>query len=224
MNKVEALMNFDTIEDAILDIQAGKMIIVVDDENRENEGDFIMAAEYITPEAVNFMATHGRGLICAPISMEIAERLNLPPMIQRSEDSMETAFTISIDAKTGATTGISAADRSRTIELLASPASVETDFVKPGHIFPLLAKDGGVLVREGHTEAAVDLAKLAGVAPVGVICEILNEDGTCARLPDLQIIAKKHNLKLITIEDLINFQKLRLLQRGSGHVSYTTRG
>lgn len=217
-------MIFNSIEQAIVDIQAGKMVIVVDDENRENEGDFIMAAEHITPEAVNFMATHGRGLICTPLPKSLADKLDLPPMIQRPCDSMETAFTVSIDATHGISTGISAADRSRTIELLACSQTVGADFVKPGHIFPLIAKDGGVLVREGHTEAAVDLAKLAGLTPVGVICEILNEDGSCARLPDLEIIAEKFQMKLITIEELIKYQTEQLkTEKGNIHESHHIR-
>lgn len=217
-------MNFNSIREAITDIQAGKMIIVVDDENRENEGDFIMAAEHITAQAVNFMATHGRGLICTPLSRAYAERLGLDPMIRKPGDSMETAFTVSIDARHGISTGISAADRARTIELLACPQTCEHDFVKPGHIFPLIAKDGGVLVREGHTEAAVDLAVLAGLAPVGVICEILNEDGSCARLPDLIKLAKLHNMKLITIEDLIKYQTEKLaINKGIIHDAHIVR-
>jgi len=198
---------FNTIEEAIDDIKNGKIVIVVDDEDRENEGDFIMAGDDITPEAINFMATYGKGLICTPITNAIAEKLDLPLMIQNMTDTHATAFTITIDAAHGATTGISAADRSQTVSLLASDKTVASDFVKPGHIFPLIAKDGGVLAREGHTEAAVDLAVLAGKSPVGVICEILNEDGSCARLPQLIEVAQKFKLKLITIEELIKYRK-----------------
>ncbi len=198
---------FNTIDEAIKDILAGKMVIVVDDEARENEGDFIIPAQNISAENVNLMALYGRGLICAPISTEIAQKLNLPLMVPKSEDSHETAFTVSIDAKHGITTGISASDRAKTLRLLADETTNSDDFVKPGHIFPLIAKDGGVLTRPGHTEAAIDLAVMAGFKPAGVICEILNEDGTCARVPQLSLLAKKLNLKLITIEDLITYKK-----------------
>ena len=200
-------MQFNSVEEAISDIKNGKIIIVVDDENRENEGDFIMSAQMVTPESVNFMATHGRGLICTPLSKEIASRLDLPPMIAKNTDSLETAFTVTVDAKKNITTGISASDRSHTIELLANPTTRPTDFVRPGHIFPLIARDGGVIEREGHTEAAVDLARLAGHTPVGVICEILNEDGSCARLPELMNLAQRFEMKIITIEELIRYQK-----------------
>lgn len=207
-------MQFNTVAEAISDIQSGKIIIVVDDENRENEGDFVMSAQMVTPAAVNFMATHGRGLICAPLTQEIAIKLDLPPMIVKSTDSLETAFTVSVDAREGISTGISANDRSRTIELLASPATKPNDFSRPGHIFPLIAKDGGVIERDGHTEAAVELAKLAGHRPVGVICEILNEDGSCSRLPELMQVAKHFEMKIITIEDLISYKKN---QKNQGH-------
>jgi 3,4-dihydroxy 2-butanone 4-phosphate synthase/GTP cyclohydrolase II len=209
-------MKFNTIEEAINDISSGKMIIVIDDENRENEGDFIMAAELATPEAINFMAVNGRGLICAPISKEIATNLELPLMVPQSSDHMGTAFTVSIDAKIGISTGISASDRARTLNLLASKTTKASDFVRPGHIFPLIAKDGGVIEREGHTEAAVDLAQLAGLAKAGVICEILNADGSCARVDDLMIIAKKFDLKIITIEALIDYKKKELLIANQG--------
>ena len=204
-------MSLNTIEEAISDIKHGKMVIVVDDENRENEGDFIMAAENITAADVNFMATHGRGLICAPISTEIASRLELPLMNTKGGDHHGTAFTVSIDATDGITTGISATDRERTLKILADSNTKSADFVRPGHIFPLIAKDGGVLDREGHTEAAVDLAKLAGFAPAGVICEILNTDGSCARLDDLKLVAKRFDMKLISIEDLITYKKKELI-------------
>jgi 3,4-dihydroxy 2-butanone 4-phosphate synthase/GTP cyclohydrolase II len=195
------------IEEALEDIKQGKMVIVVDDENRENEGDFIMAAELCTSEDINFMITHGRGLVCTPISSTIAKQFKLEPMVTRSEDSMQTAFTVSIDAKLGVTTGISAADRARVVNLLTDQNASEADIVAPGHIFPLIAKDGGVLTREGHTEAAVDLAELCGLKSAGVICEILNQDGTCARLPELRNMAQEFNLKLISIEDLVTYKK-----------------
>ena len=200
-------VSLNTIEEAIQDLKLGKMIIVVDDENRENEGDFIIPAEVITSEDVNFMATHGRGLICAPISTKIASALDLPLMVVDSHDHQETAFTISIDASHDISTGISAKDRETTLKLLASPSSKAQDFVRPGHIFPLIARDGGVIERAGHTEAAVELSVLAGFKAAGVICEILNKDGSCARVPDLRIIADQFNLKLISIEDLIKYQK-----------------
>lgn len=198
---------FNTIDDALKDIKAGKMVIVCDDEDRENEGDFIIPAQIITPEHVNFMAIHGRGLICAPISQEIAKNLDLPLMVTKPGDSHETAFTVSVDAKENISTGISAKDRAITLKLLSSPSTRPSDFVKPGHIFPLIAKDGGVTTRPGHTEAAIDLAMLSGYTCAGVICEILNDDGSCSRVPDLEKLAKKHDLKMITIEDLIKYKK-----------------
>jgi 3,4-dihydroxy 2-butanone 4-phosphate synthase / GTP cyclohydrolase II len=201
------MKNFDTIEEAIEDIKAGKIVIVVDDEDRENEGDFIMAANAVTPEKINFMATHGRGMICAPITKEIAVNLGLAPMVGSNQCSRETAFTITIDAKENITTGISAADRSQTIKLLTDPKTVALDFIRPGHIFPLIAKDNGVIERNGHTEAAVDLAELAGFNKAGVICEIMNADGSMSRLEDLVVLKKKFNLKLITIKDLITYRQ-----------------
>lgn len=200
-------MSLDTIEAAIEDIKKGKMVIVVDNENRENEGDFVMAAENVTAADVNFMITHGRGLVCAPISSEIARNLELPLMIQTGGDHHGTAFTVSVDAKNGISTGISAKDREITLKLLASSSTKPSEFVRPGHIFPLIAQDGGVLEREGHTEAAVELAKLAGFTSAGVICEILKENGEAARLPQLKELAKKWGLKLISIEDLISYKK-----------------
>ncbi len=197
----------DRIEDAIEDIRNGKPIIVVDDENRENEGDILMAAENATYEAVNFMATYARGLTCVPMTQERAEFLNLTQMVGRNTDPKGTAFTVSVDSVEGTTTGISVADRLKTIVDLADHNKRAWDFQRPGHIFPLVAKEGGVLVRDGHTEAAVDFARLAGLAPVGVICEILKDDGTMARLPDLKVFAKEHNLKLVSIEDLIKYRK-----------------
>jgi len=197
----------DTIEDALADIKAGKIIIVVDDEDRENEGDFICAAELVTPKLINFMATHGRGLICTPMTAERCDELELRPMQQQNTAVHETAFTISIDLLGyGCSTGISAYDRATGIKKLTDPTAKSADYARPGHIFPLIAKDGGVLRRAGHTEASVDLAALAGLEPAGVLVEILNEDGTMARLPDLFKIADKHDLKIISIEDLIKYR------------------
>lgn len=201
--KPEAL--FNTIEEAIADIRQGKMIIVVDDENRENEGDLVMAAEKATPEAITFMATYGRGLICIPIIGERLDELQIPPMVQRPTEHMGTAFTVSVDARR-TTTGISAHERALTIATIIDPSSGPEDLVRPGHIFPLRAKEGGVLRRPGHTEAAVDLARLAGLYPAGVICEILNDDGTMARVPQLVEFAARHGLKIITIADLISYR------------------
>ncbi|ATH06394.1 bifunctional 3,4-dihydroxy-2-butanone 4-phosphate synthase/GTP cyclohydrolase II [Halobacteriovorax marinus] len=196
---------FDSIESAIEDIRLGKIIIVIDDEDRENEGDFIMAADKVTPEAINFMATYGRGLICTPITQDRATELELDLMV-RSNDCNNTAFTVSIDLNNGGT-GISCLDRSLTTLALTKNETKANDFVRPGHIFPLIAKDGGVLERNGHTEAAVDFAKLAGCHPSGVICEIMNEDGSMARTEDLKEVARKHNLKFVTIKDLVNYRK-----------------
>ena len=196
---------FNTIEEAIEDLKKGKPIIVVDDEDRENEGDLIVLSEKATPEAINFMATHGRGLICVTITEEIANRLDLHPMVEVNTDNHGTAFTVSIDHKT-TTTGISAYERSFTILELLDQNSVPGDFRRPGHVFPIVAKPGGVLRRAGHTEASVDLAKLCGAAPSGVICEIMKDDGTMARVPDLIEIASKHDLKLITIAELIRYR------------------
>lgn len=200
-------IKLNSIEEALEDIKAGKVIIVVDDEDRENEGDFICAAECITPEIVNFMAKHGRGLICAPIEEHRADELGLSLMVTQNTALHETAFTVSIDLiGDGCTTGISAHDRAKCIKALVDPETKANDFAKPGHIFPLRAKTGGVLRRTGHTEAAVDLAKLAGLYPVGVLVEILNEDGSMARLPQLTLIAKKFDLKIISIDDLIAYR------------------
>ncbi len=204
---------FNTIEEAIEDLKKGKVIIVCDDENRENEGDFVGLAEFATPEMINFMAMEGRGLICTPITNELALKLNLHPMVEKNTDHRETAFTVSID-HIDTTTGISAYERSLTIRKLLEEDSEADDFRRPGHVFPLVAKEGGVLRRAGHTEAAVDLAKLAGAKPAGVICEIMNKNGTMARVDDLQIIAKKFDLKMITIKDLIDYQ----LKNGSSLV------
>jgi 3,4-dihydroxy 2-butanone 4-phosphate synthase / GTP cyclohydrolase II len=200
---------FDTIEEALVELQNGKVIIVCDDEDRENEGDFISLAEKATPEVINLMATHGRGLICVPIEEELAQKLELLPMVALNTDPHRTAFTVSIDHKYS-TTGISAFERSATILSMLDPEAKPADFIRPGHIFPLIAKKGGVLVRKGHTEAAVDLARLSGSKPAGVICEIMNEDGTMARVPQLKIIADKLNAKMITIKDLVEYRKNEL--------------
>ncbi|NMP21467.1 bifunctional 3,4-dihydroxy-2-butanone-4-phosphate synthase/GTP cyclohydrolase II [Sulfobacillus harzensis] len=197
---------FQSIEEAIRAIQAGQMIIVVDDESRENEGDLIIAARHATADAINFMAQYGRGLICVPMDAAWLDRLQLPPMVEVSEDSMKTAFTVSVDARHHTTTGISAHDRAQTVQVLANPTSRPEDLVRPGHMFPLRAKPGGVLRRPGHTEAAVDLAVLAGLEPVAVICEIMKPDGTMARLADLTEFAATHHLVLISIQDLIRYR------------------
>lgn len=196
---------FNTIEEAISDLIKGKVIIVCDDEDRENEGDFIAIGEKATPEIINFMVTHGRGLVCVPIEEESAQQLDLIPMVSKNTEPHGTAFTISID-HASSKTGISAAERSHTILRMLDPASVPSDFKRPGHIFPLIAKKGGVLRRAGHTEAAIDLALLCGAKPAGIICEIMNEDGSMARVPQLGEIAKKFNLKIITIKNLIAYR------------------
>ncbi|MEW6515670.1 MAG: bifunctional 3,4-dihydroxy-2-butanone-4-phosphate synthase/GTP cyclohydrolase II [candidate division FCPU426 bacterium] len=195
------------INQALEDIRKGKMVVVVDDEDRENEGDLLMVAEKATPQTVNFMARFGRGLICVPMTGEHLDRLSLGDMVSANTDRLRTAFTVSVDAKTGVTTGISAHDRAHTIRMLINPATQPADLVKPGHIFPLRAREGGVLSRAGHTEAAVDLARLAGMIPAGVICEIMNDDGTMARLPQLRRFARRHGLKIISIADLIKFRR-----------------
>ncbi|KQY87711.1 3,4-dihydroxy-2-butanone 4-phosphate synthase [Paenibacillus sp. Root52] len=204
----------DPIEEAIYDLMRGKPVIVVDDEDRENEGDFIALADKATPEVINFMITEGRGLVCVPITQQRADELNLKPMVQQNTDFHGTAFTVSVDHK-DTTTGISAFERSITVKGLIDPDAKSSDFRKPGHMFPLIAKDGGVLRRAGHTEAAVDLAIMCGSYPAGVICEVIKEDGTMARLPDLQEIARKHDLKLISIQDMIRYrnEKEQLVQR-----------
>ncbi|RMD53531.1 MAG: bifunctional 3,4-dihydroxy-2-butanone-4-phosphate synthase/GTP cyclohydrolase II [Nitrospirae bacterium] len=206
---------FNTIEEAIEDIKKGKMVILVDDEDRENEGDLTMAAEKVTPEAINFMAKYGRGLICLSLTPERVEQLKLPMMSDVNTSPFETAFTVSIEAKHGVTTGISAADRAKTILTAIDPDAGPDDLVRPGHVFPLRAKPGGVLQRAGQTEGSVDLARLSGLIPAGVICEIMDEDGTMARVPQLMEFAKKHNLKIITVKDIIRYrlQKERLVKR-----------
>ena len=197
----------DRIEDVIKDIRRGKMVVVVDDPSRENEGDLIASASHITPEKINFMARYGRGLICVPMENDIAERLGLHLMSNDPQDPYKTAWAVSVDARKEVTTGISAHDRACTIKLLSDEKSKAKDFVKPGHVFPLRSKSGGVLVRAGHTEACVDLMRLAGHPPVGVICEIMNEDGTMSRMPNLIKFAKKHKLKIGSIEDLIKYRR-----------------
>jgi len=199
------MFEFNTVEEAIVDIKNGKMIVVIDDEDRENEGDLLMAADKVTPEAINFMAKYGRGLICMPVVEERLKELNINTMVERNTESQQTAFTVSIDAKE-TTTGISAFERAATIRKVLDPHATENDFNKPGHIFPLKARNEGVLKRAGHTEAAVDLPRLAGLYPAGVICEIMNEDGTMARVPQLIEYSKEHNLKIITIADLISYR------------------
>ena len=200
-------MGLATVPEAIEDINAGKFVIIVDDEDRENEGDLAMAAEKITPEAINFMAKYGRGLICMPVIGERLDELRIPMMVQKNTSRYETAFTVSIEAKHKVTTGISAYDRAATVKAVVDPASRPEDFVSPGHTFPLRAKDGGVLVRAGQTEAVVDLARLAGLYPAGVICEIMADDGTMARLPQLEVVAEQHGLKIVTVADLIAYRR-----------------
>jgi 3,4-dihydroxy 2-butanone 4-phosphate synthase/GTP cyclohydrolase II len=206
---------FATVEEAIEDVRRGRMVVVCDDENRENEGDLTMAAQFCTPEAINFMAKEARGLICLALTPERCDELGLDLMAAKNESAFETAFTVSVEAREGVTTGISAADRARTIQVAIDPHSGPNDLVQPGHVFPLKAKDGGVLERTGQTEAAVDLARLAGLIPAGVICEVMNEDGTMARVPDLVPYCEKHDLKMITVADLIAYRRRheRLVER-----------
>ncbi len=208
-------MSLASIDEAARDIRDGKMIIIVDDEDRENEGDLVCAAEKVTPEIINFMAMHGRGLICLPLTEERCDQLQLIPQTSENTSSMGTAFTISIEAREGVTTGISAADRARTILTAVDPASKSSDLARPGHIFPLRAKRGGVLVRVGQTEASVDIARIAGLIPAAVICEIMNDDGTMSRMPQLEVFAKKHGLKIISVADLVRYriQKEMLVRR-----------
>ena len=214
------------IEDIVADMRAGRMVILVDEEDRENEGDLVLAADQVTPEAINFMARYGRGLICLTLTRERCERLQLPPMVARNGDKKGTAFTVSIEAAEGVTTGISAADRSRTVEAAVAPNAVASDLVQPGHIFPLQAVEGGVLMRAGHTEAGCDLAAMAGCSPTAVICEIMKDDGTMARLPDLQEFAAQHGLKIGTIADLIEHRSRTesLVQKVSSRTMETAFG
>jgi 3,4-dihydroxy 2-butanone 4-phosphate synthase/GTP cyclohydrolase II len=198
---------FSTIEEAIEDIRDGKMVVVCDAEDRENEGDLTMAAQFVTPDAINFMATHGRGLICLALTGQRCDELGLDLMAAKNESPFQTAFTVSIEAREGITTGISAHDRAHTVQVAIDPSTRPQDLVQPGHIFPLKAKDGGVLERTGQTEAAVDLARLAGLNPSGVICEVMNDDGTMARVPDLELYCQKHGLKMVTVADLIAYRR-----------------
>ncbi|MBU0946384.1 MAG: bifunctional 3,4-dihydroxy-2-butanone-4-phosphate synthase/GTP cyclohydrolase II [Proteobacteria bacterium] len=199
-------MAVSAIEEVIEDIRAGKMVILVDDEDRENEGDFCMAASAVTPEAINFMAKYGRGLICLTLSPDLVDKLELPMMVSKNKSPYGTGFTISIEATTGVTTGISAADRARTIEAAVAPDAKPSDIISPGHVFPLRAREGGVLVRLGQTEGSVDLARLAGLTTAGVICEVMKEDGTMARMPDLEKVAAEHDLKICTVADLVSYR------------------
>jgi len=208
-------MPLSKIEDAIADIRDGRMVILVDDEDRENEGDLTLAAEFVTPEAINFMARHGRGLICLSITEEKARSLQLPPMVHDNSSAFGTAFTVSIEARRGVTTGISAHDRATTIRAAIAGNARPEDLVRPGHVFPLIARKGGVLVRTGQTEGSVDLARIAGCVPAGVICEIMNEDGTMARMPDLELFSAEHGLRIVAIKDLIEYRmhRERLVER-----------
>ncbi|MBI2287443.1 MAG: bifunctional 3,4-dihydroxy-2-butanone-4-phosphate synthase/GTP cyclohydrolase II [Chloroflexi bacterium] len=199
-------MSLASIEEAIKDIKSGKFVIVVDDEDRENEGDLIIAAEKVTAEAINFMATHGRGLICVPITGKRLDELHIPMMVNDNTSKFTTAFTVSVEARYGTSTGISAADRARTVQAILDPKTKPDDLLMPGHMFPLRARDGGVLVRAGQTEAAVDLARLAGLYPAGVLCEIMNDDGTMARMPQLEVIAERLGLKIVSVSDLIAYR------------------
>src|SRR5947199_167933 len=200
---------FNSIESVVADLQKGKMVIVIDDADRENEGDLIMAAQYVTPAAVNFMAKHGRGLICVPTTSERLQQLGIERMVRQNRETFKTDFQISVDAAHGITTGISAADRAETIRRMAEPTAMPDDLVQPGHVFPLRARPGGVLQRAGHTEAAVDLVRLAGLRPIAVICEIMSDDGSMARLPELLKFAGQHRLKICPIADLIHYRRPR---------------
>ncbi len=219
-------MPIKNIEAALEDLRQGKMIILVDDEDRENEGDLVIAAEKVTPEAINFMAREGRGLICLSMTEERADRLELPLMVQDNSSSFGTAFTVSIEARTGVSTGISAGDRARTIQVALDEETRAIDLARPGHVFPLRAKKGGVLVRAGQTEGSVDLSRLAGLQPSGVICEIMNDDGTMARMPQLKVFAKQHDLRIVTIEDLVAYRmrKELLVRRAAETVLPTPFG
>lgn len=202
-----SLTGFNSLEEIIQDLRSGKMVIITDDQERENEGDLVFAAELVTPEKINFMAKHGRGLICVPMGEKNLGRFGLSPMAEYNNDSFNTAFTVSVDAASGITTGISAHDRAYTVKVLSDPKSTKKDVVVPGHIFPLIAKEGGVLVRSGHTEATLDLLKLAGMKPVGVICEIMNDDGSMARVPDLVAFSKRHGLKMCSVAQIIEYRR-----------------
>lgn len=219
-------MPISPIPELVAELAAGRMVILVDEEDRENEGDLVLAADHVTPQAINFMAKHGRGLICLTLTRERCERLQLPPMAARNGTKHSTAFTVSIEAATGVSTGISAADRARTIEAAVAPNAQPSDLVQPGHVFPLQAQDGGVLMRAGHTEAGCDLASMAGLSPASVICEIMNDDGTMARLPDLEVFAREHGLKIGTIADLIQHRSHNesLIQRVGQRELETAQG
>ncbi|MDE2079801.1 MAG: 3,4-dihydroxy-2-butanone-4-phosphate synthase [Burkholderiales bacterium] len=219
-------MSMAPIPELVAELAAGRMVILVDEEDRENEGDLVLAAEHVTPEAVNFMARHARGLICLTLTRERCERLQLPPMAARNGTKHGTAFTVSIEAATGVTTGISAADRARTIQAAVAREARPSDLVQPGHVFPLQAQDGGVLMRAGHTEAGCDLAGMAGLLPAAVICEVMKDDGTMARLPDLQVFAREHGLKIGTIADLIGYRSRNetLIEAGGQRLLRTPMG
>jgi len=214
------------VEDIVAEMRAGRIVILVDEEDRENEGDLVLAADHVTPEAINFMARFGRGLVCLTLTRECCERLRLPPMVARNGTKMGTAFTVSIEAAEGVTTGISAADRARTVQAAVAPGATAADLVQPGHIFPLQAVDGGVLMRAGHTEAGCDLAAMAGCSPAAVICEVMKDDGTMARLPDLQLFAAEHGIKIGTIADLIEYRSRTesLVQKVGSRTLHTAFG
>jgi 3,4-dihydroxy 2-butanone 4-phosphate synthase/GTP cyclohydrolase II len=226
LTPVASPVSISPVEDIVADMKAGRIVILVDEEDRENEGDLVLASDHVTPEAINFMARFGRGLICLTLTRERCEYLKLPPMAARNGTVYSTAFTVSIEAAEGVTTGISAADRSRTIEVAVAKATKPTDLVQPGHVFPLQAVDGGVLMRAGHTEAGCDLAAMAGCSPSSVICEIMKDDGTMARLPDLQIFAAEHGLKIGTIADLIAYRSRNesLVHKVSSRTMHTAHG
>jgi 3,4-dihydroxy 2-butanone 4-phosphate synthase / GTP cyclohydrolase II len=226
LKPVASPVSISPVEDIVADMKAGRIVILVDEEDRENEGDLVLASDHVTPEAINFMARFGRGLICLTLTRERCEYLKLPPMAARNGTVYSTAFTVSIEAAEGVTTGISAADRSRTIEVAVDKATKPTDLVQPGHVFPLQAVDGGVLMRAGHTEAGCDLAAMAGCSPSSVICEIMKDDGTMARLPDLQIFAAEHGLKIGTIADLIAYRSRTesLVHKVSSRLMHTAHG
>lgn len=219
-------MSISPVPELVAELAAGRMVILVDEEDRENEGDLVLAAEHVTPEAINFMARHARGLICLTLTRERCEYLQLPPMASRNGTKHGTAFTVSIEAATGVTTGISAADRARTVQVAVARDAKASDLVQPGHIFPLQAQDGGVLMRAGHTEAGCDLAGMAGLQPAAVICEVMKDDGTMARLPDLQVFAREHGLKIGTIADLIGYRSRNetLIERAGSRRLQTPQG
>ncbi len=219
-------MPISPIPELVAELAAGRMVILVDEEDRENEGDLVLAAEHVTPEAINFMARHARGLICLTLTRERCEHLQLPPMASRNGTKHGTAFTVSIEAATGVTTGISAADRARTVQVAVARDTLASDLVQPGHVFPLQAQDGGVLMRAGHTEAGCDLAGMAGLTPAAVICEVMKDDGTMARLPDLQVFAQEHGLKIGTIADLIGYRSRNetLIERLGARTLHTPQG